>query len=98
MKSLKQYLKKVKKYFEIDKAILFGSRARGDYLLSSDVDLIIVSKDFKNLQFRQRMEELLMFWDEKIDLEVIGYTPEEFEKKKKQIGIVQQALKEGIFI
>lgn len=95
---LKKYLKKVGKNFKIQKSILFGSRARGDYFLNSDVDLILVSDDFKNLKFRERMSELLEHWDGKVDLEVIGYTPEEFEKKKKQIGIVRQAIKEGIEI
>ena len=98
MKSLRKYLKRVSKHITIDKIILFGSRARGDYFLDSDVDLIIISKDFKNIDFRERMSMLLDFWDEPIDLEVIGYTPEEFEKKKKQIGIVKTAVKEGIEI
>lgn len=97
-RALKRYLKKVKKHFRIDKSILFGSRARGDYFLDSDVDLILVSPDFKNIDFRKRIEQLLEWWDERIDLEVLGYTPEEFEKKKKQIGIVQQAVKEGVEI
>jgi hypothetical protein len=31
-------------------------------------------------------------------LEVLCYTPQEFEKGKKQLGIIQEALKEGIEI
>tara|TARA_Y100000034_G_C6803223_1_gene360444 strand:- start:442 stop:765 length:324 start_codon:yes stop_codon:yes gene_type:complete len=95
---LSDYLKKVKSKFNVDKSILFGSRARGDNFLDSDVDLIIVSKDFESINFRKRMGELLEWWDEYIDLEVIGYTPREFNKKKKQIGIVRQAVKEGVEI
>lgn len=95
---LKEYLKKIKNKFRLEKSILFGSRARDDWLLNSDVDLILVSKDFAKFKFRQRMGELLEDWDEDIDLEVIAYTPEEFEKKKNQIGIVRQAVKEGIEI
>lgn len=96
MKLLRKYLKKVNKKFKLKKSILFGSRARGDYFLDSDVDLILVSEDFKEIDFRKRMAELLKWWDGKVDLEVIAYTPEEFEKKKNQFGIVQQAVKEGI--
>lgn len=98
MKSLRKYLKNLKKRLKIDKSILFGSRARGDYFLDSDVDLIIVSPDFKDINFRERMADLLERWDEEINLEVIGYTPEEFERKKKQIGIVKTAIEEGIEI
>lgn len=96
MKILKDYIKKVNKKFKIQDTILFGSRARGDYLLDSDVDLIIISNDFENIEFRKRMGKLLEYWDESIDLEVLGYTQKEFDTMKKRFGLVQQAVKEGI--
>ena len=39
---------------------------------------------------------LLEWWEGPVDLEVLCYTPQEFERKKKQIGIVKQAVKDGI--
>ena len=97
-KELKSYLKKMNTKFKIEKAILFGSRARGDFLLSSDVDLLLVSKDFKAVPFRTRLSEAIDWWSGCVDLEVLCYSPTEYEKKKKQLGIVQQAVKEGIEI
>ena len=97
-KAIKAYLKKINKKFKLERSILFGSRARGDYINTSDVDMIIVSKDFSKLTFRERMVEAISYWDGNVDLEVICYTPEEFEKKKKQIGIVKTAVEEGIEI
>lgn len=97
-KLLKSYIRKINKKFKLEQAILFGSRARGDYFLDSDIDLILVSGDFEGVDFRQRMVEALRYWKGGIDLEVICYTPKEFEKKKKQIGIVGQAVKEGNFL
>ncbi|MGK0209672.1 MAG: hypothetical protein ACI83O_000954, partial [Patescibacteria group bacterium] len=44
---------------------------------------------------RKRMGELLDGWTAEVDLEVIGYTPEEFLRMQKRMGIVQQAVKEG---
>ena len=93
---LKAYLQEMNKKFKIEKAILFGSRARGEELHTSDVDLILVSRDFKNLHFRKRMIMALEGWDADLDLEVLCYTPEEFERKKKELGIVRVAVKEGI--
>ena len=93
---LKIYLSKIKKFFSIDKFIIFGSRARGDYFLDSDIDLIVVSKDFEDINFRKRMGILLEWWEGPVDLEVLCYTLQEFERKKKQIGIVKQAVKDGI--
>lgn len=97
-KVLKNYIKRINKKFRIEKAIFFGSRVRGDYFLDSDVDLILVSKDFEKLNFRERMGEVIGEWDASVDLEVICYTPKEFEKKKGQIGIIPQAVKEGVLI
>ncbi len=98
MSQLSIFKKKVNKKFNLQQFILFGSRARGDYLLRSDVDILLVSSDFQKLDFRQRMAEVITYWDEMVDLEPLCYTPEEFERKKKQIGIVRQAVKEGIEI
>ena len=97
-RALKKFLKKAGKDYLISKAILFGSRAREEHFLDSDADVLIVSKDFEGKIFIDRITNLLDFWDEQIDLEILPYTPEEFEKKKKQIGIVQQAVKERIKI
>jgi len=39
----------------------------------------------------------LEVWDHDWDIDLPLYTPEEFgEKKKKEIGIVKEAVKEGI--
>jgi len=97
-KDLIKFLKKVKKYYNIKKAIIFGSRARGDYFLDSDVDLILISEDFRNFRFTDRIGDIIEFWSSPIDLEVICYTPEEFERKRNQIGIVKTAVEEGIEI
>ena len=97
-RDLEKFLNKVKKYYIIKKAIIFGSRARGDYFLDSDVDLILISNDFKDLKFIDRIGNIIKFWNYPIDLEVICYTPEEFDKMKKRIGLVKKALEEGIIL
>jgi len=96
-KRIISFVKKIKKAFKIDKAILFGSRARGDYLEDSDYDIILVSPDFENVFFTSRISRLYRFWDYfPIEIEPLCYTPKEFERMKKRVGIVQQALKEGV--
>lgn len=90
------FLRKVKKEFKIEKAIFFGSRARGDNFKDSDYDIILVSPDFEKYFFSKRIAEMYKFWNYyPLEIEPLCYTPEEFEKKKKQIGIVRQAVKEG---
>jgi predicted nucleotidyltransferase len=91
------FMSKVRDRFQIDQAILFGSRARGDELVDSDYDVILVSRDFQDVFFSQRSALMYDFWSHwPIEIEPLCYTPEEFETKKKQIGIVSEAIKEGI--
>ncbi len=40
-------LKKIFEKFDIDKVILFGSRAKGDYKEGSDIDFALISKELR---------------------------------------------------
>jgi len=97
-REIEAFIEKLKKRINIERVIVFGSRARGDYLADSDVDLIIISKDFEGVPFYERMDKLILLWESPLDLEALCYTPKEFEQKKKEIGIVAEAVKEGIEI
>jgi len=92
MKSLKRRLAR---WIRVDQMILFGSRARGDWLLTSDADLVIVSPDFQGLRFADRSAEVLRHWRGRVDLEVFCYTPEEIAGRRHEIGIIGRALTEG---
>lgn len=93
------FLRKVRKKYRINQAIFFGSRARGEHLKDSDYDIILVSADFRDIFFTKRSALMYDFWQHwPIEIEPLCYTPEEFELKKDQIGIVSEAIKEGIFL
>jgi len=88
-------------HFRIERALIFGSRVRGDWLVGSDLDLILVSRDFSGVRFGHRIAEVQRYrihWNEPFSLDLICYTPEEFERKSKQIGMVQDAVNEGILL
>ncbi|MFA4639979.1 nucleotidyltransferase domain-containing protein [Pyrococcus kukulkanii] len=98
---IESLVKIIKKAYPDATVILFGSRARGDFLKDSDYDLIVVSKAFEGKQFTDRSTEVLkLLFKEGIveDFEILCYTPKEFERKKRMIGIVREALKEGIIL
>jgi len=78
------------------RAIAFGSRARGDALSTSDLDLILVSPRFAAVPFLKRPVEVLEALAYPGGLELLCYTPEEFEEKRGEFGIVRVALEEGI--
>ena len=98
IKKLQQFRKALDKEIPIDKMILFGSRAWGKPHRDSDIDLIVVSPKFRRKRSFKRGLGFYTHWDLDYPVDFLCYTPEEFNKKKKMIGIVQQAVKEGIEI
>lgn len=93
--NLEGFLEKLNKKFNIEKIILFGSRARGENLKSSDVDLLIISPDFKGVDFRERIIKVSELWDEEYRIEPICLTPKEYQRRKNEPSIVGRASKEG---
>ena len=95
---LETFKKNVDKDMTITKLILFGSRASGKTGKDTDVDLIIVSPGFKKLDFFERGAKMYDYWDFRLPVDFLCYTPEEFNKLSKKITIVSQAIKEGVEI
>ncbi len=93
---LDTFLKDITPQWNPEKIILFGSRVKGNHLIFSDVDLLVVSEEFQNLNFRERKIVLMQHWQGLVDLELICLTPAEFKVKKEQIGIIREIVKTGI--
>lgn len=93
-----QKLKEFKKQNKIDKMYLFGSMVAGRTHKYSDVDLLVVSKNFRRKGILERSPELYMKWNLEYPVDFLCYSPEEFKNLKKQITIVRQAVKTGIRI
>jgi len=84
---------------DLDTLVVFGSRVRDDYAGKSDVDLLIVSKDFREVQWNERPGPFYDEWDyEQLPTpEFICLTPEEFEEKKEEkLHIVREAVEQGV--
>ncbi len=95
IKDLRNFKRKVNKDFPIEHLILFGSSATGKATKDSDVDLIIVSKNFNRLNFIKRAARMYDYWTLRKPVDFLCYTPEEFNKRKSGVTIVSEALKEG---
>jgi len=93
---LQGFIKRVKAKYIGCKIILFGSRARGDFLADSDYDFIIISERFEGTKFAERIERIQALWKGHLDIEPLCYTPAEFDEKKHEIGIVSEAERSGI--
>ncbi|MCX8181755.1 MAG: nucleotidyltransferase domain-containing protein [Candidatus Methanomethyliaceae archaeon] len=92
-REVKRYLKSLP--IKVNFAILFGSTVCGDRLKESDIDLIVISEDFRNMPFEERMMILQKYWKHDVMIEAFGFTKEELEKLKDKSVVVQEALEKG---
>jgi predicted nucleotidyltransferase len=92
----RRHLPRLRRKFAPLKVIAFGSRVRGEALADSDLDLVLVSPKFALMRFLDRPVKVLEVLDYPGGLELLCYTPEEFESKREEMGIVRVAVTEGI--
>jgi predicted nucleotidyltransferase len=78
------------------KIFLFGSHAQGKADQFSDFDLIIVYSTTK--PFLDRLKELYLLWSMGKGVDILAYTPSEFEEMKKNNSFIQDVIKEGILL
>lgn len=92
--------RKLKERNKLDKVILFGSFARGDFGQYSDVDILVISKNFKGVKKLKRSPKL--YYDIhnnlklEFDVDFACYTPEEFNILKNKSVLVKEAVEQGI--
>jgi uncharacterized protein len=66
------------------KILLYGSYAKGNPREDSDIDLVVVSNNFKDMNIRERLELLGIAAGKVFEpIEAIGYTTDEMESNKK---------------
>ena len=82
--------------FEPSKVLVFGSRARGDALKDSDLDMLIVSDTFRDIRWLDRPVRVAEECDIRFGVELLCYTREEYERKRREFGIVRTAAEEGV--
>lgn len=99
---VKEYIEHFPSNIKVKEVFLFGSYATGHAGPESDLDLLIISSDFRKINFIKRLELLSSFRVSKatrnIPMDIIGYTPEEFEKIDRESLVMKQAKKEGKII
>ncbi len=78
--------------------IVFGSRVNGTARPDSDIDLIIVSDAFEGIPFLQRVRLFheRIPWHLRVD--AWCFTVMEFERLRRQVGIVADACREGLWL
>lgn len=98
--SVRRFKESAARKFFVEKAIIFGSAARGEMKKDSDVDVIVVSKKYGRKHAFKITPKLYGEWHEKqkinYPVDIILFSTKEFNKLKKEVSIVSEALREGI--
>jgi len=97
-RELARFLKRLKRELGVVEVYIFGSRAYGNPLLESDLDMIVVSEEFGKRSFIENMELLSRMWDGSFTVEMFPYTPEQLKKYAERKTVISEALRKGIRI
>jgi len=79
IEKVKRYLSELNKHgIHIEKAYLYGSYARGNYHQDSDIDIVIISRDFQGMRFSDWEGIAPLTEDIDVRIEPMPYRPEDF--------------------
>ncbi|MDI6716088.1 MAG: nucleotidyltransferase domain-containing protein [Actinomycetota bacterium] len=76
-----RFIKALSKKINVKKVILYGSHVSGHLHEWSDIDLAVISDDFKEMDVRDRLLMLskIAWMEQATEIDALGYTEEEFE-------------------
>ena len=96
---IKKHILVLKKVFNPEQIILYGSYARNEANDWSDVDLLMIA-DFKNLPFEKRLNKIdgtTIKIKSNLIFDIRGLTPKEFNSAKPWT-IYEEIKKEGVVL
>ncbi len=74
------------KGIKAEKIILFGSYATGQYREDSDIDIVVISRDFQNKSYWERIDILSeAIYDIFEPIEATAFTPQEWQSRESII-------------
>ena len=89
----------VGQHVRVERVLLYGSYAYGFPRSRSDIDLVVLSPDFAQVDRRRRQEQLAVWaWQAGVgDIEALALTPEEFEAAS-DLSLLGEVREKGIVV
>lgn len=96
---INKFLAAVGRQYFVERALLYGSYARGEQRDGSDIDLVIISPDFRRMPKLKRHQELhWIAWQARTTyIEPLGFTPEEYENASP-LGLLGEVKETGVVV
>jgi len=82
----------IKNLYHPEHLLIFGSRAQNRAHEGSDIDVILVSEEFRTIPFVMRMTDVLMNVPFAVHVDYICYTPDEYSRLIHTSSIIREAL------
>ncbi len=79
---IERFIGKIVASFKPNTIILYGSMARGDYGVGSDIDIIVIAKNLPE-SLDERLKVMAELNDTTAPIECLAYTPREFRRMLK---------------
>jgi glucose-1-phosphate thymidylyltransferase len=94
-----QYLAAVRQQYRVEKAILYGSYGRGTPREDSDIDLVVISPDFRGIPKLARHQKLgWIAWQANTDyIQPLGFTPDEYANAS-HLGLLGEVRDTGVVV
>lgn len=89
---LRRYLRLLCSQYQPERIILFGSFATGEATEWSDIDLVIVKETER--RFLERTKEVLLLLRPRVGVDILVYTPREFERLSCERPFVRTEIQE----
>ncbi len=89
---LKRWVRLLIENYNPQRILLFGSLATGEVDEWSDVDLVVVKET--SLRSLDRIRDVLQLLHPRVGVNVLVYTPEEFDRLTQERGFVRQEILE----
>ena len=98
-KRIARYLAFVGQHVRVERAFLYGSYAYDIPRSRSDVDLVVLSTGFVQMDRRRRQEQLSIWaWQAGVgDIEALGLTPGEFEAAS-DLSLLGEVREKGVVV
>jgi predicted nucleotidyltransferase len=94
-RKIQEIISKISSNYLPDKIILFGSYAKGNPEVNSDLDLFII-KDSNLPRYKRSLEVRRLLFGSMIPIDLLVYTPKEIEEQKdKKFSFVHEVLNTG---
>ena len=100
-KIIELYKSDLEKKIRIEKIILFGSWAKNKNKKNSDIDLVVLSKDFSGMNSDKRLDLLYrerrnpITWNYPMD--IFGFTPKEY-KTASSLSTLSEIRRTGLVV